>query len=91
MAGTEAVRDLCDADVGIRQQCPRDVKVVFRQLWWTASGTAKPTRGGEARLGALSDQAALEFRQRAEHMKDQTALCGRGVEGFGQAAKPDAA
>jgi len=46
-------------------------------------------RGGEARLGALADQAALEFRQRTKHMKNQPPLCGRRVEGFGQAAKPD--
>ena|SRR5438067_7069326 len=38
----------------------------------------RPTRrGGEARLGALADQAALEFRQRPEHVKDQPALYKR--------------
>ena len=46
-------------------------------------------RGGKTRLGALPDQAALEFRQRAEHVKNQPPLRGRRVEGFGQAAKPD--
>jgi hypothetical protein len=41
-------------------------------------------------LGALPDQAALEFRQRAKHMRDQPPLRSRRVERFGQAAKPDA-
>ena len=45
---------------------------------------------GWARLGSLSDQTALEFRQRAKHVENQPSLCGRGVEGFGQTAKPDA-
>src|SRR5689334_20347535 len=86
----EAVRNLGDADVGIRQQCPCDIKVVFRQLWWTASSAARAPRR-EARLGALSDQAALEFRQRAKHVKNQPPLRSRRVESFGQAAKPDTA
>jgi hypothetical protein len=32
-------------------------------------------------LGALSDQAALEFRQRAEHMKDEPPLRGQRASG----------
>jgi hypothetical protein len=64
--------------------------VVVGEFWRTASGTARAPGGGEAGLGALSDQAALEFRQRAEHVKDQPPLRGRSVEGFGQAAKSDA-
>ena len=43
-----------------------------------------------ARLGALPDQAALELRQCAKHVKNEPTLRGRRVEGFGQAAKPDA-
>ena len=38
-------------------------------------------RGGKTRLGALADQAALEFRQRAKHVKNQPPLRGRRVEG----------
>src|SRR5271169_4038195 len=33
-----------------------------------SSGAAGAPRGGKARLGALPDQAALEFGQRAKHM-----------------------
>jgi hypothetical protein len=40
-------------------------------------------------LGALSDQAAFEFRQRTKHVKNKPPLRGRRVEGFGQAAKTD--
>jgi hypothetical protein len=84
---TEAVRDLGNADIGIRQQCPGDIKIVFSQLWWAASGAARAPRRREARLGALSDQAALEFRQRAKHVKNQPPLRSRRVESFGPAAK----
>src|SRR5271170_1681702 len=55
----------------------------------SASRAASAPRGGQARLGALPDQAALELRQRAKHVKNQPPLRGRRVEGFGQAAKPD--
>ena len=44
---------------------------------------------GKSCLGALSDQAALEFRQCAEHVKNEPPLRGRRVESFGQATKPD--
>lgn len=88
---TEAVRDLGDADVGIGEQRSRDIKVFFRQLWWTASDAARAPSGRKTRLGALSDQAALEFRQCAKHVKNEPPLRRRRVEGFGQAAKSDAA
>jgi hypothetical protein len=54
-----------------------------------ASGAARAAGGGKAGLGALADQTALEFRQCAEHVKNQPPLRGRRVERFGQAAKPD--
>jgi type IV secretion system protein VirB9 len=88
--GTEAVCDLRDTDVGIGEQCPRDVKIIFCQLWRAASGAVGATCGGKARLGALADQAALEFCQCAEHVKDQPPLRSRRIEGFGQAATPGA-
>jgi hypothetical protein len=51
----------------------------------------RPARRAAARpLGALPDQAALDLRQCAKHVKDQPPLCGRRVEGFGQAVKPNA-
>lgn len=45
-----------------------------------------PRRGP---LGVLSNQAALELRQSAEHVQNQPTLCSRRVESFDQAAKPD--
>lgn len=83
------VRDLSHADVGIGEHRLSGLDVVVRQLRRTASCAANAPRGGEACLGALSDQAALEFRQCAEHVKDEPPLRGRRVESFGQAAKPD--
>ena len=85
----KAVRDLRHADVGIGEHRLSGLDVVVRQFRRTASRAANAPRGGKACLGALSDQAALEFRQRAEHVKDQPPLRRRRVEGFGQAAKPD--
>jgi hypothetical protein len=67
----------------------RGLDVVVSEFWRTASGSARAPGGCEARLGALPDQAALELRQRAEHVKNQPPLRGRRVEGFGQAAKSD--
>jgi hypothetical protein len=59
---TETVCDLGDADVWVGQQCPRGFKVVLCQLWRTAPRSACAPSSGKAGLGALSDQAALEFR-----------------------------
>ena len=42
------MRDLGDADVGVGKQRPRNIKVVFRQLWWTAaadSAQGHPAQG----------------------------------------------
>ena len=83
------MRDLGHPDVGVRQHRLGGLDVVVGEFRRPASGAASTPRGGEARLGALPDQAALELRQRPEHVKDQPALCGRRVEGFAQAAKPD--
>jgi len=40
----------------------RGFEVVLCQLWWAASSSTCAPSGGKARLGALPDQAALEFR-----------------------------
>jgi hypothetical protein len=58
----EAMRDLGDADVGIGEQCPRGFKVFLCQLRRATSSAAGMASSGEARLGALPDQAALELR-----------------------------
>jgi hypothetical protein len=65
------VRDLSHANVGIGEQRSRDIKVVFCQLWWTASGAAGAPSGHETRSGALPDQTALEFCECPKHVKDQ--------------------
>ena len=69
-------RDLGHADVGVRQHRLGGLDVVVREFRRLASGAASAPRGGKPRLGALPDQAALEFRQRAEHVKDQPPLRG---------------
>ena len=56
--------DLGDADVGVGPHRLGGLNVVVSEFWRTTSGTARAPGGGEARLGALPDQAALEFRQR---------------------------
>jgi len=60
----EAVRNLGHADVGVGQHRLGGLDVVVGKFWRAASGAARAPSGGEARLGALADQAALEFRQR---------------------------
>jgi hypothetical protein len=54
-----------------------------------ASCAANAPSGGKGRLGALPDQATLEFCQRAKHGKNKPALRGRRVEDFGQTAETD--
>jgi len=83
------VRDLGDADVGVAQHRLCSLDVVVGKFWRLASRPACAASSSKTRLGALADQAALEFCQRAEHMKDKPPLRGRRVERFGQAAKPD--
>src|SRR3954453_7504231 len=80
---TEAVRDLSYGNVRISKQRLGGLDIILGEFRGTASGAAKPPRGGETRLGALTDQTTLEFRQRAEHVKNQPALRSRRVEGFG--------
>ncbi len=86
----EPVRDLSCGDVGVGEHRLGGIDVVVGEFRRSASRPASATRGGQPRLGALADQAALEFRKRAKHVKNQTPLRGRRVEGFGQTAKPDA-
>ena len=42
---------------------------------------------GQTGFGSLADQVAFELAQRAEHMEDESAARGRGVDGFGQRAE----
>ena len=57
--------DLRHADIGIGQHRLDSLDVVIGQFWRAASGAAKPTLGGEARLGARADQIALELGEAA--------------------------
>src|SRR3954447_2241871 len=68
---TKALRDLSDGDVGIGEQRLGGFDVILGEFRWTTSGAAKSPGGGQTRLSALPDQAALEFRQRPKHMKNQ--------------------
>jgi hypothetical protein len=76
------------ANVGISQHRFGSFDVVVGEFWQSASSAAKPTGCGEpARV--RSRKAALELSERTKHVKHEPPLCGR-LEGFGQAAKPDA-
>jgi hypothetical protein len=68
------VRDLGDADVGIGQQCLGGLDVIVGEFRRTSSRASRATGGGKARFGALSDQAAFEFRQRTKHVKNEPPL-----------------
>ena len=57
----EAVCDLSHADVGIGEHRLGGLDIVVSEFRRPASGAASTPRGGEARLGTLADQAALEF------------------------------
>jgi hypothetical protein len=59
------------------------------KFWRATSGAAGASSSSQACLSTLADQTALEFRQRAEHVKNEPPLRGRRIEGFSQAAKPD--
>src|SRR5271170_2161668 len=73
---TETVRDLRDTDVGVGEHRLGSLDVVIGEFRRSPDGTASTPRGGEARLGTLPDQAALEFRQRTKHVKNEPALRG---------------
>jgi hypothetical protein len=60
------VCDLSHADVGVGQHLLGGLNVIVGKFGRMASGAANAPSGGEARLGALTDQTALEFRQCAE-------------------------
>jgi hypothetical protein len=53
------VRDLRHADIGIGEHRLGGLDVVVGGFRRTASGAANASRGSEARLGGLADQAAL--------------------------------
>jgi hypothetical protein len=65
---------LGDADVGVGQHRLGGRDVVVGEFWRTASRPACAPSSGKTRLGTLADQAALEFRRRSEHMKNQPNL-----------------
>jgi hypothetical protein len=67
----EAVRDSGYADVGIGQHGLVGLDVVVGKFRRTATVAANAPCGGKACLGALPDQAALEFRRRTKHCEKQ--------------------
>ena len=62
--------DLGDADVEVGQHRLGSLDVVIGKFWRTASRPACAASSSKTRLGALADQAALEFCQCAEHVED---------------------
>jgi hypothetical protein len=68
------VRDLGHANVRIGQECLGGLDIVVGEFRRLPSGAAGAPSGGKACLGALPDQAALEFRQRTKHVKNQPPL-----------------
>jgi len=58
------VRDLRHAGVGIGEHRLGGLDVVVGEFWRTTSGATCAPGVGKARVGALADQAALEFSQR---------------------------
>jgi hypothetical protein len=56
------MRDLGHANVWISQQRLGGLDIVVGEFRWTPSRAARATGSGKARLGALPDQAPLEFR-----------------------------
>jgi hypothetical protein len=67
-----AVRDLRHADVGIGEHRLRGLDVLAGEFWRAPSDAAGAPSRSKTRLCALADQAALELRQRAKHMKNQS-------------------
>jgi putative membrane protein len=82
------VRDLSRANVGIGEQRLDGLDVVVREFRRSAFGAADAPRGGKPRLRAFPGQAALEFRQRAKHVKNKPTLRSRRVEGSVRLRKP---
>jgi hypothetical protein len=58
---------------------------------WATTPAATGPGGGQPSAGALADEVAFELGQGGEHMKDELAARGGGVDGLLQAAEPDAA
>jgi hypothetical protein len=82
--------DLRHSDIWIGQYRLSGLHIVAGEFRRTASRAAQTPRGGKACFCALADEAALEFRQCPKLLKNQSPLRGRRVEGFGQAARPEA-
>jgi hypothetical protein len=55
-----------------------------------AAAAASPS-GGQPGAGAFADQVAFELGQRGEHVEDQLAAGGGGVDRLLQAAEPNTA
>jgi hypothetical protein len=58
---------------------------------WSAAGAAAGLSSGQAGGGAFADEVAFELGQGGEHVEDELADGGGGVDRFLEAAEPDAA
>src|SRR3954469_14236937 len=81
--------DLGDAVLLGAVELHRELALLGReQLRPAAEPSARPGCG-QARLGALTDEVALELGEGAEHMEDQPAAARGGVERLLQAPEAD--
>lgn len=78
-------------NIGVTQQGFDLTNLLFIQLRLAATGAATGTSGRQPGLGPLSDQTALKFGQRCEHMKYQLARRAAGLDLFCQTFKTNAA
>jgi hypothetical protein len=61
------------------------------KLWRSSTEASLSASGFQPRAGAFADQAALEFRERAEDLKHEPPAGRRGVDRLGERAEADLA
>jgi hypothetical protein len=67
------------------------LELVRSHYRWSAAVATAGSRRGQPSGGALADEVAFEFSQGREHVEDELAAGGGGVDRLLQAAEPDAA
>ena len=87
----ETVGNIADGNIGIGELRPRNVEVVLGHLRRSPSGSARTLRCGKSGACRLSNEGALEFGKRAEHVKHLDALRRRRVARLREAPKGNVA
>lgn len=72
-----SLRTAGEQDAGLSQ-------LLRRELAWSADMAPTPLGRRHTGLGPFGDQRPLEFREGAQHVKDQPAAGRGGVDGLGQ-------